>query len=39
MSTPPERVTPFQLFLFILSLYVLGALAAETFFALPAEVT
>ncbi|WP_106476010.1 ion transporter [Phytohalomonas tamaricis] len=34
-----ERVTPFQLFLLVLSVYVLGALAAETFFTLPYEVS
>ncbi|SFH31773.1 ion transporter [Modicisalibacter xianhensis] len=34
-----DRVTPFQLFILVLSFYVLGALVADTFFNLPAEVS
>lgn len=33
-----EYLSPFQLFLLVLSIYVLGALVAQTFFVLPAEV-
>lgn len=34
-----DRITPFQLFILILSLYVLGALIADTLFSLPDEVS
>jgi voltage-gated potassium channel len=34
-----DRITPFQLFILVLSLYVLGALVADTFFDLPSEVS
>ncbi len=34
-----DRITPFQLLILVLSFYVLGALIADTFFALSAEVS
>ncbi|MBZ9559357.1 MULTISPECIES: ion transporter [unclassified Modicisalibacter] len=34
-----DRITPFQLFILVLSFYVLGALIADTFFALSPEVS
>lgn len=34
-----DRVTPFQLFVLVLSLYVIGALIADTFFVLSSEVS
>ncbi|WP_163650394.1 ion transporter [Modicisalibacter sp. 'Wilcox'] len=34
-----DRITPFQLFILVLSFYVLGALIADTFFTLSPEVS